>query len=97
MRRWAPELGDTWAAGAVAVSQALWWLAARPEPRLAPGVCAVAVVAVVALLYRRRVPGPALAGAALATALAAPVVGAAPAGPAAVLLTAYALVVHRTA
>ncbi|MFE7871433.1 histidine kinase [Micromonospora humida] len=97
MRRWAPDLGDTWAPGAVAVSQALWWLAARPDPRLAPGVCAVAVVAVVALLYRRRVPGPALAGAALATALAAPVVGAAPAGPAAVLLTAYALVVHRTA
>ncbi|WP_431923216.1 histidine kinase [Micromonospora wenchangensis] len=97
MRRWVPDLGDTWVPGAVAVSQVLWWLVARPDPRLAPGVCAVAVVAVVALLYRRRVPGPALACAALATALAAPVVGSAPAGPAAVVLTAYALAVHRTA
>jgi signal transduction histidine kinase len=60
------------------------------------------VVAVVALLYRRRAPGPALAGVTLATAtgitiMGITVAGSAPAGPAAVVVTAYALTVHRTA
>jgi signal transduction histidine kinase len=105
-----PARGDIGVPGAVAVAQVLFWLAVRPDPGPAPGVCAVAVVAVVAVVYRRKAPGAALACAALATGLSiaglaalgrgvaeVDVAGSAPAGPVAVVVAAYALTVHRTA
>ncbi len=103
MGQWASAWRDVRVPAAVVVAQALWW-PLRPwwfgvalDARSLPGVCAVAVVAFGALLYRRRAPELALLCAVLATALSGGLATVAVAGPVAVVLTSYGLVVHRTA
>ncbi|MFC5943101.1 ATP-binding protein [Micromonospora harpali] len=103
MGQWASAWRDVRVPAVVVVAQVLWW-PLRPwwfgvalDARSLPGVCAVAVVAFGALLYRRRAPELALLCAVLATALSGGLATVAVAGPVAVVLTSYALVVHRTA
>ncbi|WP_238006945.1 histidine kinase [Dactylosporangium sp. AC04546] len=103
MGQWAPAWRDLRVPAAVVLSQVLWWplrpwwFGAALDARPLAGVCAVAVVAFGALLYRRRSPELALLCTALATALSEDLATVAIAGPVAVVLTSYGLVVHRTA
>nr|BFE59591.1 histidine kinase [Dactylosporangium thailandense] len=103
MGQWAPAWRDLRAPAAVALAQVLWWplgpwwFGVALDARPLAGVCAVAVVAFGALLYRHRAPELALLCAVLATALSEGLATVAVAGPVAVVLTSYGLVVHRTA